>query len=49
MVGIRRGTRGKTMLRVNDALCIPENQGKYTNVQSQYIILTDFPRQQWLL
>jgi len=51
MVIVRRGTRGKIMLRVNDALRTPDNQGKNINAQSQYLvwIRTAFLRQQWLL
>jgi hypothetical protein len=28
MVRVRRGTRGNVMLRVNDALCVRENEGR---------------------
>jgi len=43
----RQATYDDTALRRKYAICIPDNEAKNTDTDSQYLMLFAFPRQKW--
>jgi hypothetical protein len=47
--GTAREARGENLIRSKKgATCVSQNEGKYTDTLTEYLILIVFPRQKWL-
>jgi hypothetical protein len=45
---IRHATERNILRHRKCAMCVPGNEGKYTDTLAQYLILIVFPREEWL-